>query len=171
MKPSKVLLAATLSAVPACAALSFVGFSHHTAREVAFTDEGVTVAVRLHGDKLVTTFTPQRPGFHVYSIGLPDDGIEGMGRPTRVQVAGSLHSRGALVAKAPVHMLPLQGTDLAFPVYPDGPVTTELPITVDRGGAAKILVSYAACSPAECMVPVTDHPLELSAAAIASLRG
>jgi hypothetical protein len=123
------------------------------------------------GSKLLTTFTPQRPGFHLYSVGLPADGIGGLGRPTRVEVAGALRSRGPLIAQSPVRMLPMQGTDVTFPVYPDGPVTTELPVVMDAQGGAKVLVSYAACSPQECLMPVRAHPVELTPTALSSMRG
>ncbi|MFL6116432.1 MAG: hypothetical protein ACJ786_34505 [Catenulispora sp.] len=173
MRPSTVLTVAALSGIPALAALGLALTLHHGPRELTFSDQGVNVALRLSGDgdRLVTTFTPQRPGFHLYSVGLPAAGIGGLGRPTRVEVAGSLRSRGPLVAEAPVRMLSMQGTDAVFPVYPDGPVTTELPVAVDAHGDARVLVSYAACSPQECLMPVIGHPVEIPAAALASMRG
>lgn len=173
MKPSTVLTVAALSGIPVLTALGLALTLHHGPREMTFTDQGVSVAMRLSDDgaRLVTTFTPQRPGFHLYSVGLPADGIQGLGRPTRVEVAGALRSRGPLIAEAPVKMLPMEGTDLTFPVYPDGPVTTDLPVAVDEHGDAKVLVSYAACSPQECLMPVTGHPVEIPAAALAAMRG
>lgn len=174
MTPSKVLTLAALSGIPSLTALGLaLTAHHHGARDVGFSDQGVAVAMHLSGDgrKLLTTFTPQRPGFHLYSVGLPAGGIGGLGRPTLVQVAGALRSRGPLTANSPVRMLPLQGTDLTFPVYPDGPVTTELPVDLAAHGAAKVLVSYAACSPEQCMIPVTGHPVELSPSALTAMRG
>jgi hypothetical protein len=174
MTPSKVLTIAALSGVPALTALGLTLMTHHAkAQRVGFTEQGVSVAMHLSDDgtKLLTTFTPQRPGFHLYSVELPADGIEGLGRPTRVEVAGALRSRGPLTAESPVRMVPMQGTDLAFPVYPDGPVTTELPVDIDPRGGAKVLVSYAACSPRECLIPVTGHPVELTPAVLTAMRG
>ncbi|NUP52242.1 MAG: hypothetical protein HOW97_33705 [Catenulispora sp.] len=172
MKPATVLTVAALSGIPVLTALGLALTLHHRPHAVTFSDQGVSVAMRLSedGDQLLTTFTPQRPGFHLYSVGLPADGIDGRGRPTRVEVGGALRSRGPLIAESPVRMLPLRGTDLRFPVYPDGPVTTELPVAVNEHGDAKVVVSYAACSPQECMVPVTDHPVEIPAAALADMR-
>ncbi|MEY9929210.1 hypothetical protein ABH926_003850 [Catenulispora sp. GP43] len=173
MKSSNVLTVAALSGVPVLAALAFASTVHRHAHDVGFTDQGVSVAMHLSedGSRLLTTFTPQRPGFHLYSVGLPADGIQGLGRPTRVEVAGALRSRGPLTAQSPVRMLPMQGTDVSFPVYPDGPVTTELPVDVDSHGDAKVLVSYAACSPQECLMPVSSHPVELTASALSTMRG
>lgn len=174
MRPSTVVSLAAVSGVPALAVLGIALTVHHHPREVGFTDSGVNVAMRLSGDgkKLLTTFTPQRPGFHLYSVGLPAEGIDGLGRPTRVEVAGALHDRGPLTAKSPVRMLPMEGTDTKFPVYPDGPVTTELPVSVVKTHqGAKVTVSYAACSPQECLMPVMGHPVELSASALKAMRG
>ena len=172
MRSSTVLTVAALSGVPVLAALAFATTVHRHPPDVGFTDQGVSVTMHLTGDgsELLTTFTPQRPGFHLYSVGLPADGIQGLGRPTRVEVAGALRSRGPLTAEAPVRMLTMQGADVAFPVYPDGPVTTELPVRIDSQGGAKVLVSYAACSPQECLMPVSGHPVELTASALSALR-
>ena len=173
MRSSTVLTVAAVSGVPVLAALAFAATVHLHPHEVGFSESGVSVAMHLSrdGSELLTTFTPQRPGFHLYSVGLPADGIEGLGRPTRVEVAGALRSRGPLTADSPVRMLPMQGTDLTFPVYPDGPVTTSLPVDVASHGAAKVLVTYAACSPQECLMPVTAHPVELNASTLATMRG
>lgn len=173
MKASNVLTVTALAGVPVLASLAFAATVHrHAAHDVGFTDQGVSVAMHLSADgtRLLTTFTPQRPGFHLYSVGLPADGIQGLGRPTRVEVAGALHSSGPLTAESPVRMLSMQGTDVTFPVYPDGPVTTELPVGVDSRGGAQVLVSYAACSAQECLMPVTAHPVQLSASALSDMR-
>jgi hypothetical protein len=173
MRSSTVLTVAALSGVPVLAALAFAATVHKHPVDVGFSESGVTVAMHLSddGSKLLTTFTPQRPGFHLYSVALPAEGIDGLGRPTRVEVAGSLRSRGPLIAESPVRMLPMQGADATFPVYPDGPVTTELPVALDPQGGAKVLVSYAACSPQECLMPVSAHPVELTATTLSSMRG
>ncbi|NUR62440.1 MAG: hypothetical protein HOV87_27845 [Catenulispora sp.] len=174
MKPSTVLTVAALSGIPVLTALGLALTLHHHPHEVAFSDQGVNVVMRLSqdGDRLLTTFTPQRPGFHLSSVGLPAGGIEGFGRPTatRIEVGGALRSRGPLVAQAPVRMLPVRGTHLAVPAYPDGPVTTELPVAVDEHGDARVVVSYAACSSQVCLLPVTGHPVEIPAAALADMR-
>ncbi len=172
MKASSVLTLTALSGVPVLAALAFAATVHRHAADVGFTDQGVNVAMHLSADgtKLLTTFTPERPGFHLYSVGLPADGIQGLGRPTRVEVVGALRSRGPLIAESPVRMLSMQGTDVTFPVYPDGPVTTELPVDVDSHGTAQVLVSYAACSAQECLMPVSSHPVQLTASALSAMR-
>ncbi|MFD0634150.1 hypothetical protein ACFQ9X_23945 [Catenulispora yoronensis] len=96
MKPSTVLTIAALSGIPVLTALGLALTMHHRTQPVTFSDQGVNVAMRLSedGGRLLTTFTPQRPGFHLYSVGLPAHGIDGRGSPTRVEVAGALRSRG-----------------------------------------------------------------------------
>ncbi|MEY9855081.1 hypothetical protein ABH935_000680 [Catenulispora sp. GAS73] len=131
-----------------------------------FTSQGVTVTITVKDHvashaTIVATFTPQKPGFHLYSADLPANGIQGVGRPIKVVPQGKLHGTGPLTADAKVLTLPLAGTDLTLPVYPDGPVTAELPVALDGDGAATLLVSYAACSSNDCLPPVTDHPIDL----------
>lgn len=131
-----------------------------------FSSQGVTVSVNVKDRSatratIVATFSPDKPGFHLYSADLPADGIQGVGRPIKVTPQGSLRSAGKLTANADVVMLHLAGSDLTLPVYPDGPVTAELPVAVNGTGAATLLVSYAACSSENCLPPVTDHPIEL----------
>src|SRR5205823_3886051 len=108
-------------------------------------------------------FTPDRPGFHLYSIDLPADGIEGLGRPTRVAVTGGLSASGRQHADKPLQILRLAGIDnVDLPVYPDGPVTVTLPVhhTV---ASATTLLSYAACSATEgCLLPVADRAVPIT---------
>jgi hypothetical protein len=132
-----------------------------------FTDSGVTVTMTVKNwngrtGHLETTFAPVRAGFHLYSIALPPDGIGGIGRPTVVTVDGSLTATGPLTATSPVHDLSPAGTGVTLPVYPDGPVTTVLPIRADASGRATVVVGYAACSATQgCMFPVTGHAVDV----------
>jgi hypothetical protein len=135
-----------------------------------FTDQGVTVTLKAkdrNGPRTTVeaTFVPQRPGFHLYSVDLPADGVGGVGRPTKVTAQGALRATGTLTAEAGPLMMPLTGTDLTLSVYPDGPVTTDLLVDNAGSGAATLLVSYAACSPTACLPPVTDHRVDLQVTA------
>lgn len=63
-----------------------------------FTENGVTVTLSVsdwHASKGTVTavFTPERKGFHLYSIDLPATGIEDVGRPTAMAVSGSSRRR------------------------------------------------------------------------------
>ena len=132
--------------------------------------EGVRVALRLiNGDGstpvVAATFTPEQAGFHLYSVDLPEGGIEGVGRPTRLQVGGTLTAISAAVADQHVVWLHVAGIDSALPVYPDGAVTLRMPVRMVPGmgsaRAARAWVSYAACSSTACLPPVTRRPIDL----------
>jgi hypothetical protein len=127
---------------------------------------GVTVSVRLIAGPAGTrqvkaTFTPDKPGFHVYSVDLPDGGVQGMGIPTRLRVEGGLTASGAPVADKTVMAFSVTGTSVTLPVYPDGPVTLTLPVVATGNRHADIVVSYGACSPSTCLMPVTDERIPL----------
>ncbi|OKI54434.1 hypothetical protein [Streptomyces sp. MJM1172] len=138
-----------------------------------FTQNGVTVTLAVAGWKdakgtLTATFTPTEAGYHLYSADLPAEGVEGVGRPTSVTVAGGLSADGPASADAEVLRINLPGVESEVPVYPDGPVTLTLPVRAEgEGGAsagtAKALISYASCNAEEgCNIPVLDRPVILN---------
>jgi hypothetical protein len=174
MRPARRAAAATASlgvAAAVAVGLGACGASRHGGGGGAtplarFDEQGVTVTVtwaKRSGASatLDVTFTPDRPGFHLYSADLPADGIDGVGRPLTIAAGGVLHAAGRPTTDVPTHMLALQGADMSVPVYPDGPVTAELPVTIAGPGAADLSVGYAACSETECLPPVTDHKVGL----------
>lgn len=132
-----------------------------------FTENGVTVTLSVADwqaskGTLTAVFTPEKKGFHLYSTELPPTGIEGVGRPTAVNVTGVLKTDGKLTAAADVRSISVPGVDAPMPVYPDGPVTTTLPVRADAKGDATVLLGYASCSAKEgCTIPVADHPVHL----------
>ncbi|MFJ4776122.1 hypothetical protein [Streptomyces sp. NPDC088762] len=133
-----------------------------------FTENGVTVTLSVsdwHASRgtLTAVFTPEGKGFHLYSTDLPPTGIEGVGRPTAMAVTGALKAEGGLTAAADVRSISLPGVDAPVPVYPDGPVTTTLPVRADADGEATVLFGYASCSARDgCTIPVADRPVHLS---------
>ncbi|MFG2292751.1 hypothetical protein [Streptomyces sp. NPDC048603] len=132
-----------------------------------FTENGVTVTLTVSDWKaskgtLTAVFTPEEKGFHLYSTDLPATGVEGVGRPTAMAVTGALTAEGRLAASAPVQKIRVPGVGAPVPVYPDGPVTTTLPVRADRNGEATVLFGYASCSSQEgCTIPVSDRPVHL----------
>lgn len=136
-------------------------------RTTRFTENGVTVTLSVsdwHASQgtLTAVFTPEVKGFHLYSADLPPNGIEGVGRPTAMAVTGALKAQGRLTAAADVRSISVPGVDAPVPVYPDGPVTTSLPVRADAGGDATVLFGYASCSTRDgCTIPVSDHPVHL----------
>ena len=104
---------------------------------------------------LAAQYTPLREHFHVYSKDLPANGIDGLGRPTRLDIVSGLISEGALTASAEPIDLKTEGLDEILPVYPDGAVTLRLPVKVLKAGNAQVKVSYMACSTFACLDPTT----------------
>lgn len=130
------------------------------------TANGVTVVVTLvpaagSGEELRATFSPRRAGFHVYSIELPDGGVDGLGIPTRLSVRGGLTAEGRPAADRAVVRLRPAGLPTELPVYPDGPVTFTLPVRRTGSGEANVVVSYGACGESRCLMPVTDKVIRL----------
>ena len=177
MKPSRLFMAGAAAAAIATGGAVYAVQRHDDAPSpvlAQFTDQGVTVTLKVTDRSgphmaIEATFAPQRPGFHLYSVDLPADGIDGVGRPTKVTAQGALRAAGPLTARVKTLMMPLTGTDLTLPVYPDGPVTTDLHVG-DTGndtgdGSATLLVSYAACSPTTCLQPVINHRVDLKVTA------
>ncbi|MET8750268.1 hypothetical protein ABZW32_09270 [Streptomyces sp. NPDC004667] len=135
-----------------------------------FSENGVTVTLSVSDwqpskrtGTLTAVFAPEAAGFHLYSTALPPTGIEGVGRPTAVAVTGTLAADGPLTAAQPVRPIRVPGVDSPVPVYPDGPVTTTLPVRASGSGdGATLLIGYASCSTRDgCTIPVSDHPVRL----------
>jgi len=130
------------------------------------TTGGVTVSVTLlpgsDGQReLLVAFRPLQPGFHIYSVDLPAQGVDGMGIPTRVTVRGGLTAAGQPSANRAVRLLRVTGLRAAIPAYPDGPVTITLPVRQTGSGQAEVIVSYGACSQTRCLMPVAGKAIRL----------
>jgi len=138
-----------------------------TRRLAAFTDGGVAVTIDLRtpwvgGTSLRVRLAPEEAGFHLYSVNLPDGGIQGLGTPTRLAVRGGLRAAGPLSARPDQTWLDLPELGLRLPVYPPGPVDLELPVRV-TGTAAQVVLSFGACRPDTCLVPVVDRAVDVAA--------
>jgi hypothetical protein len=130
-------------------------------------EQGVQVDLRWDaGDgsrpALAATFTPLRAGFHLYSVDLPADGVDGVGRPTTLEVSGGLVANGRPVANRRPLPLPVAGLDTSVSVYPEGPVTLRLPVRLTPGQPARAWVGYAACDGSSCLPPVTHRLVMLT---------
>lgn len=139
----------------------------------SFTKNDVTVTTAIEiaseGDAtLIATFTPLEPTLHLYSMELPPKGIDGIGRPTRLElVSGKLEAAGAVSADVTAVSHTIPNFDQPFPLYPDGPVTltlpVQLPLTQPELRDAEISLTYMACSSdGGCKPPVTDYRLNIS---------
>ena len=132
----------------------------------SFSENGVTVEIGVQEDTsgrmwFSGTFTPEQAGFHLYSKDLPREGLQGLGRPTLIEIAstGTMRSAGRLEADKPVTMLRFDILHQSFPVYPNGPVILRLPVRLVAGetdAPRELSVTYMACSDAKCLPPVID---------------
>ncbi|MFC7219614.1 protein-disulfide reductase DsbD domain-containing protein [Streptomyces polyrhachis] len=123
-----------------------------------FTDGGVAVTVTATDGQVVARLRPERAGFHLYSLSLPDAGVDGLGIPTRLSVSGALTATGAPRTDAEERTVRPEGLDVALPVYADGPVTVVLPVKRTGDGEARIVLTYGACSErGGCLPPVRER--------------
>ena len=116
---------------------------------------------------LQANFAPTEEGYHVYSKDLPADGIDGIGRPTLLELSKheTISDVGKLTANKKVHNLASPLNADGFPVYPDGPVTLTLPFTIetDSNGTVEVTakVTYMACTKTSCKAPVEGKEVKL----------
>jgi hypothetical protein len=136
-----------------------------------FSQYDVTVSLVLEqnadGYFLVGTFTPADPDAHFYSKDLPPGGIDGIGRPTRLDLDATslMVPRGALSESAAPETLSVNPDLPVLPVYPVGPVTLRLPVTLPPGDGEmvkdRVIISYMACTPKTCYRPVVGKIIEV----------
>jgi hypothetical protein len=114
--------------------------------------------------RLAGTFTPTRPGFYLYGKDLPKAGLQGLGRPTLLEVnqSGSIKITGALEADQPVTNIHVNALGLTFPVYPAGPVKLSFPFEQSGKPAfMELSITYMACSAKTCLPPVIDRHVRI----------
>ena len=132
-----------------------------------FVERGVRVALRLERDRsggrwLAGEFSPIAAETHLYAVDLPEAGVAGLGRPTRLTIApgSALRAIGPVVVDRPVVADRIEGLGVTLAIYPAGKVTLRVPVARVQGaksGAADVRVSYMACGPRGCLPPVIDR--------------
>jgi hypothetical protein len=154
------MVASVLALILSACVSSPAGFvSPH--RLVAFNQNSVSVAIALLRDAdgktfLAATFTPAS-GDHLYGKDIPRQGLEGVGRPTRLELTpqSGLRASAGLTASL-ADESPSTGP-AALRVYPPGPVTLWLPVSLPAGRGwydDQVSVTYMACSETTCKAPV-----------------
>lgn len=114
-----------------------------------------TLATESDGEAVLrVTIVPQQPGFHIYSLALPPQGVDGLGVPTRISVHGAFAAIGRPQADVATQYLQIATLGVALPVYPDGPVTLTIRVAKRDNGRTHIIASYGLCSDSRCMLPV-----------------
>jgi thiol-disulfide isomerase/thioredoxin len=141
-----------------------------------FSQNGVRVHVALERDSLgdawiAASFRPVAPDVHLYGASLPANGMDGLGRPTRLTLVPSdaWRVRGSAVSDRREEVLRFDALNTALPVYPAGAVTLRVPITITASPSSRdaaIHVTYMGCSDLGCLPPVIDRrvPVRLPAA-------
>ncbi|MFB7337508.1 hypothetical protein ACFC00_38755 [Streptomyces adustus] len=158
----------TLAAAVALAGCAGTGTSEAIVDAASFSAGGVAVSVRVEsrgdGLRVLADLRPQQAGFHLYSLDLPDGGVDGIGIPTRIRAEAALRSAGPATTDAKRRVLRPAGLDVQLPVYEDGRVVLELPVRrVEGPDRARVFLTYGACSErAGCLPPVRDRAVTLS---------
>ncbi len=116
--------------------------------------QNAQVELRLERDStnqmiLAATYQPKEPHLHFYSKDLPRNGVDGLGRPTLLELsqAGQLRSIGPIIADAIAAPDPTIQTAKPLLIYPAGPVTLRMPVEIDaQKPNQQILLSFMLCS-------------------------
>jgi hypothetical protein len=127
----------------------------------SFTKNYVDVSISLERDTnggvlLSATFTPSE-GHHLYSKDIPINGLEGLGRPTLLELTeeSQMTALGELIESTPAQEPDFEPKELL--VYPAGPVTLSLPVELPSGNDwidDQVRITYMACSAYQCKPPV-----------------
>jgi len=128
----------------------------------SFTENEVTVSIYLNKNTdgehfLSARFTPP-DGYHLYSKDIPITGVDGLGRPTLLELTeeSQIKSLGGLAESVKAVLPNFEPRELL--VYPSGAVTLSLPIELPQGNGwvnDVIKITYMACNDGGCKAPVT----------------
>jgi hypothetical protein len=127
----------------------------------SFTENYVDVSIYLESDStgnysLSATFTPPH-GYHLYSKDIPLIGVDGLGRPTLLELTNesSIKTNGELTESLKAQVPNFEPKELL--VYPPGKVTLKLPVILSPGHDwvdDSVKVTYMACNDSGCKPPV-----------------
>jgi hypothetical protein len=115
---------------------------------------------------LSATFTPELLSLHLYSKEIPRNGVEGLGRPTLLELAEDsvLKSNGELSENTVSSQSSSFDPEGLLLLYPAGPVTLSLPVLLPEGNNwinDRVLVTYMACDGQGCRAPVQLKPIAI----------
>ncbi len=113
---------------------------------------------------LTATFTPLEAGYHLYSKDMPRNGVNGLGRPTLLELGDNskMQAIGALIESVGANVSTADPSGVL--IYPDGPVTLTLPVRLPSGynwAADEISLTYMACSAVRCKAPVMGQVIPI----------
>jgi hypothetical protein len=126
-----------------------------------FTENDVDVSLQLDKNSngvylLSATFTPPE-GNHMYSKDIPITGVDGLGRPTLIELTAEsqMEPLGELIESIPAEVPNFEPKQLL--VYPPGAVTLSLPVKLPSGNDwvdDVVKITYMSCSDTGCKPPV-----------------
>lgn len=124
-------------------------------------ENGVDVSISIERTSegiflLHATFTPPL-GNHLYSKGIPITGVDGLGRPTLLELPANSKMQALGSLSESVSAIQLDFEYQILPIYPAGPVTLTLPISLPPGAGwvdDVVSVTYMACNDTGCKPPV-----------------
>ena len=127
----------------------------------SFTENDVSVSISLELPSagnyyLAATFTPPQ-GYHLYGKDMPVHGMNGLGRPTLLELTmtSQLKALGSLRENVSAEKQYFPPNEL--PVYPPGAVTLSLPVKLPPGKNwvnDELKVTFMACSTNQCKPPL-----------------
>ena len=111
---------------------------------------------------LSATFTPLVSGLYLYSKDIPKTGIDGLGRPTLLELPqdSKIEALGELMESIPAQTPSVEPKDLL--VYPPGEVSLSISVALPSGTCwvnEDVSVTYMACSEKGCKPPVIDKKI------------
>ena len=168
MKPaSQIILPLILVVLLSTTSCQNAPRTDQTLQLANITENKVQVTITLSNDEngqvmLSATFTPQSPSLHLYSKEIPRNGVEGLGRPTLLELpqGSALKANGELIESVASQPPPFEPKELL--VYPAGPVTLSQPVLLPDGNnwiSDVVLVTYMACDEQGCRAPVQEKPI------------
>ena len=126
------------------------------------TENEVAVSIYLEGNAngetfLSASFTPP-DGYHIYSKDIPLTGVDGLGRPTLLELTeeSQIRSLGEVIESVSAEIPNFEPKELL--VYPPGAVTLSLLVELPPGDGwvdDVVKITYMACSERGCKAPVT----------------
>jgi Thiol:disulfide interchange protein DsbD, N-terminal len=143
----------------------------------SLTENRVTVEVALAWDEsgqtwLEAAFTPEE-GYHLYSKDIPRGGVDGLGRPTLLElVPGSrLVSTGDLTESVGAY----EDEDCeGLLAYPEGSVTLRLPVRLPEGRGwfeEQVSITFMACRAGTCCPPAAGRLIPVRVPGAEELKG
>ena len=158
---TKIFLTLIIAIVSASCARSTISDDRVSLFLTSFIKNDVKVSIRLDGNAneeyvLSATFTPP-DGYHLYSKDIPLTGVDGLGRPTLLELTSEsqMKTLGGLMENVKAQKPDFEPKDLL--IYPVGAVTLSLPIELPPGNEwvdDAVKVTYMLCSNNSCKEPV-----------------